>query len=128
MRSDDLGSVAGDADEADESLLPSLDRRLQRAAGAERSVLLNRIREVVELPQVDVVDPQALQRPLQLLASRRGLPFAALGGQKELPRVAAKPRSEAQLRLPIAGSNVDVVDSVREQHIQRLIGDCLRDA
>ena len=71
-------------------------RGLQRAAGAERDVPLDGVGQVVQLQQVDVVDPHPLQRAVQLVARRRPRrALAGLRGQEEPVR----------LRVPASGSS-----------------------
>ena len=66
----DLCTVAGDADESHQAFVARLDGRLDHAAWAERSVPIDRVRQVVQLPQIDVVDAQPIERSLQLLPGR----------------------------------------------------------
>src|SRR5262249_46184059 len=54
-------AMPGDADEADLALLAGLDERLQRAARAERRLPLSLVHQIVELNEVDALDPQALE-------------------------------------------------------------------
>ena len=53
--------MAGDADEADETLVARLDGSFERPAFAQRGLPLDRIDEVVQLEQVDVVDAEAVE-------------------------------------------------------------------
>jgi hypothetical protein len=57
----DANAVTGDADEADEALVPSSHERLDRAAGTVGDVELVGLDEVVQLHQVDLVDLQPLE-------------------------------------------------------------------
>src|SRR5579875_552363 len=38
-----------------------------------------------------------------------------------------KPGRDAQFRIAVAGRDINVIDAVLKQHLQRLIGLCLRD-
>ena len=115
----DREPVAGDADERDQALAAGLDRRLQRAAGAERDVPLDHVDEVVELDRVDVVDAEPLERAVDLLLRLRVGALAGLGRQEEL--VLREPRGDPQLRVAIGGGDVDVVDAVLEQQLERAV-------
>jgi len=53
------------------NLVPGLYGSLDRAAGAERHVPLDRVRKVVKLPEVYTVDPHAVERALQLIPGAR---------------------------------------------------------
>ncbi len=64
VRSRDLSAVAGDADRPHEALLAGFDGSVDHAARAQCGVPLDRVGEVVHLPEVDVVAAQPLQRPL----------------------------------------------------------------
>src|SRR4030095_10001265 len=57
----------------------------------------------------------------------RASALASLGGQKELVAVSIHPRSEAKLRIAIAGGSVDVVDPVRTDQLHGLIRIVLAD-
>src|SRR5438105_11648864 len=65
---------------------------------------------------------------MQLLAGFRSSAFAGLGGQKKPVGVAFEPWCDAQLSVAIAASHVDVVDLVLQQHLERLVGNILRNA
>ena len=84
----------------------------------------------MQLPQVDVVDAEPVQRPVQVLTRAVGAPLAGLGGQEEPAGVRAQPRGHAPLRLAVAvaGGDVDVVDVVLEQRLEGAVGGVLRDA
>ena len=120
--------VAGHADEAHEPLLARLDRRLQRAVGAERDLPLDHVDEVVQLDRVDVVDAEAVERAADLLARPAVGPLAGLRGDEELALVPAQPGGDAQLGVAVGRRDVDVVDAVLEQQLQRAVGVGLGDA
>src|SRR5215471_6654034 len=121
----DLDTVAGDTDPAHEALLSCLDGRIYRAAGAEGGVPFDRIGQAVELPQVYVVDPQAVERPVELSAGGLRGPGAGLGGQKEPVRVGFEPRPQSQLGIAVTGRDVEMVDAVPQEHVERPIGGVL---
>ena len=73
MHPRDAEPVAGHADEAHEALVARLERRLERAALAQGGLPLDRVDQVVQLDQVDVVDSQPLQRAPDPLAGARAV-------------------------------------------------------
>ena len=91
MRCCDLRAVARYADGSHEALLARLDGRVDRPAWAQRGVPLDRVGQVVQLPQIDVIHTESVERPLQLLAGFAGAPLAGLGRQEEPPRVLLQP-------------------------------------
>src|SRR5438105_4723536 len=97
------------------------------SAWAESLVPLDRIGEGVDLPQVDVVHVQPVERPTNLLAGALLIASVALGGEKETARLALQPGRDPQLRFAIARCGVDVVDAVAEEDLEGLIRDLLRD-
>ena len=115
----DRQPVPGDADEADETLVARLDRRLERAALAQRGLPLDHVDEVVQLDQVDAVDAEPLERAPDLLLRSRVLALAGLRREEELVAVAREPRCEAQLRVAVRRGGVDVVDAVLEEQLER---------
>src|SRR5207245_9049701 len=64
----DLRSVSGDPDPSDKSLVARLHGRFDHSTGAERRVPFDRIGEVVELPEGDVVDPEPVAGTMTVLA------------------------------------------------------------
>jgi hypothetical protein len=127
VRRGDLAAVAGHPDPADEALLPRFDGGLERPAGAQGDVPLDRIGQGMQLPQVDVVDAQPVKGPVQFLAGPGRVAFVALGGQEEPARLALQPRPDAHLRLAVGRGHVQVVHPVGEQDVQGLIRDPLGD-
>ncbi len=83
MRRSDLSAVARDAYESNQSLLPSLKRSFDNAARAQRHIPLNRVGEVVELPEVNVVDSEAVEGAFELLSRRAGSTLARLGREEK---------------------------------------------
>ena len=97
--------VAGDADEADQALLPGLDHGLQRAARSEGGLPLLRLDQVVQLDQVEVVDPQSLQRALDLArAPSSRVRSPVLVARKNVVAVGLHPGTEPQLGVAVAGA------------------------
>ena len=117
----DAEAVAGDADVPHQALLARLDARLQRAARAQRDVPLDHVAQVVQLDRVDVVDPEPLERAPDLLARRGVRALAGLGRHEEPCRSLSHVR-DPQLRVAVAGGDVDVVDAVLEEQLQRAVG------
>ena len=79
--------------------------------GAEGRVPVDGVDQVVELPQVHVVDTEALQRALELGPGVGGPALARLGGQEEVPRRPFQPGPDPQFGIPVTGGHVDVVDA-----------------
>ena len=115
MHRGDREPVAGDADEAHESLVARLDGGPQRPVLAHRHVPFGRVDEAVELDQVDLVDPQPLERAADLLARGGVGALAGLRREEEAVAVLAHPGREPQLGVAVARGGVDVVDPVLEQ-------------
>ena len=120
--------AACDADPPDEPFLARHQRGVERAAGAERLVPFDRVRERVKLPEVDVVHAEAVERALELVARAFLVSPACLGGQEEPSGLVLEPRRDAELGVSIRGGDVDVVDSVLEERLEGLVGDALGDA
>jgi hypothetical protein len=64
---------------------------------------------------------------MQLLARLIGRPLAGLGGEKEAIAILRKPRRHAHFGFAVARRDVDVVDVMLEEHLERPIGYVLRD-
>src|SRR5215831_9397172 len=64
---------------------------------------------------------------MQLLARLIGSPLAGLGGEKEAIAIPREPRRHAHFGFAVARRDVDVVDVMPEQHLERPIGYVLRD-
>src|SRR5262249_14475741 len=67
-------------------------------------------------------------RALQLLTRWSRLPLACLGGEEEAVRISLQPGRHTQLCVAVAGSNVDVVDVVLDQHVEGVVGSLLVNA
>ena len=113
--------VPGHADEANQSLVAGLDRRLERAALAQGGLPLDHVDEIVQLDQVDVVDAEAHERAANLLARAGVVALSSLCREKEAPRITLQPGREPQLGVAVRGGRIDVVDAVLEQHRKRRI-------
>src|SRR5690606_26721064 len=124
----DLYPVPGDADEADEPFIPGHYRGLQRTAWAEGHLPLLFIDEVVKLPQVHVIGPKTVQRPVELVASGVPLSLARLRGKEHLVTVPGQPRANQLLRVSVRRGGVEVVDAVAHGCLDRPVGFGLSDA
>src|SRR5204863_9080249 len=102
-------AVAGHADEARQSLLAGLERRLERASRPERLLPVVGVTERVQLDQVDLVDAQPLERAVDVLASLAGRPHPGLRREEEILPVARHPRADAQLGVAVPRGGADVV-------------------
>ena len=89
--------VARDADEADETLVAGLDGRFERAAFAECSLPFDRVDEVVQLEQVDMVDAEAVERAPDLLARTDAIAQAGLRCEEDTVAMPGQPRRKSQL-------------------------------
>ena len=112
MHRGDREAVPGDADEAHEALVTRLDGSAQRALVAECELPLVGMHEAVQLDEVDLVDPHALERATDLLARRCVGALSGLGGEEEGLAMLAQPGRKAQLGVAVARRRVDVVDAV----------------
>src|SRR5713101_6493040 len=63
---------------------------------------------------------------MQLVACGGAFALVGLGGDEETSGLPCKPRCDAQLRLAVAGSRVDVIDAVSEKNFERPVGCGLR--
>src|SRR5262245_28033937 len=97
VRGRDLRAVPGDADEPDEPLLARDKGGVERASRAESLVPLDRVREGMQLPQVDVVDAKTVERALELFARAFLVALTGLGGEEEVTRLALEPGRDAEL-------------------------------
>ena len=127
MHPRDRHAVTGDADEADEPLVARFDGCLQRATLAERGLPLVRIDEVVQLQEVDVVDPEAVERPADLVAGTGTITLARLRRQEELVAVLREQWREPKLGVAVRRSGVDVIDALLEEQLEGRVGFRLRD-
>jgi hypothetical protein len=79
----------------------------------------------VQLDQVDMVDPQPLERALEARPRRVPAAVAGLGGDEELAGVRRHPRRHPQLGIAVGGGHVQVVDARLDQHRQQAVGGLL---
>ena len=122
MHPRDGEAVPGDADEPDKALVARFDGGFERAPFAQRGLPLDHVDEVVQLQQVDVIDAEAFERAVNLLASAGSVALPGLRGDEEPVAVLLQPRREPQLGAAVRGSGIDVVDAVLEQQLKRLVG------
>ena len=101
MHGGDRPAVAGDADEARQSLGARLDDGLERAARSHRLLPVVGMAERVKLDQVDVIDAEALERAVDVLARLARVALAGLGRQEEVAPVTSHPRPDAQLGVAV---------------------------
>ena len=101
-------------------------RGTQSAVRPQRGLPLQRIDEIVQLQQIDLIHLQALQRTLNLGVRRLVGALAGLGGQKEAIPIAAHPGTDAQFGIAIGRRRVNVVDAVRQEQVEHLVGLGLR--
>ncbi len=121
MHGGDRPAVAGDADEAREPLRARVDERFERAVGAHRAIPVVRMPERMHLDHVDVIDAQALEGAMEILAGALGVAAAGLRGEEEVPTMPRHPRADPKLRVAVARGGVDVIDAVAQQHVERAV-------
>ena len=68
MHRGDLRAVAGDSDKSHQSLRARFDQCLERAAGSQSGCPLVLGDQVMHLDQVDLIDPQPLERAMKTVA------------------------------------------------------------
>ena len=76
----------------------------------------------MQLPQVDMVDAEALQGAMQLLARSIRLSLPGFGSKKEPARLALQPGGDPELRIAIAGRRINVIDAVPQKQVESAIG------
>ncbi len=113
-------------DETDQALIPGPDQGLDRAAGAVGLRPLVLLHQIVQLDQIDLVDAEPLQRPLQAGSGLISRAVTGLGGEEELVPVGRQPRCQSKLRVAVGGRGVEVVDPELEQDVQKRVGALLR--
>src|SRR5215831_20566987 len=114
--------MARHSDKADQALTARLDGRLERPARPHRHIPVVGMPERVQLDQIDVIDPEPLERPVDVLARLARGPRAGLRGEKEVLPMASHPRPDTQLGVSIASGGVDVIDAVAQENIQTAVG------
>ena len=122
MHRGDREPVAGDADEADQSLVARLDGRLAARRLAHRlshsswsTRLWSWMRSTWSTPS----------RSSERRISSRAAAYArspVFVARKKRVAVRAQPGREPQLGVAVAGGRVDVVDAVLEQQLERAVG------
>ena len=127
MHARHAGAVAGHADKPDEPLLSRFDRGAQRALRAHRELPLLLLHEIVQLKQIQLVDPQAFERAANLPTCGFVGPLSGLGGEKETMAVLAHPRPDPQLRIAVRRCRVDMVHARFQQEAEPAIGFLLGD-
>src|SRR5258708_23341088 len=101
--------MTGDAYRANQTVLCGLKRSFQHAARAEGNVRLDGIGQIVELPQVYVVNAHTFEGMMKLLLRLAGCAHICLGGHEELVPVARQPGRDAYFCVAITGRHVDMV-------------------
>ena len=76
----------------------------------------------MELDEVDPVDPEALEGPLQARPGTGLVALTGLRGEEEVLAASRQPGGQAELGIPIGGGDVEVVDAVRVEDGQEAIG------
>ena len=87
----------------------------------QRDIPFDRVSEAVELDQIYALHSHALEGIVDVAL---GVVIAAapgLGCEEEAPGVLSKPRSDPQFRVAVARRDIDMVDAVAQQDLERLI-------
>src|SRR5205807_3893291 len=84
-----------------------------------------RVKQGVQLNQVNGIDPQAFERALDLVTRVLVEALAGLGGEEEILAMARHPWADTQLSVPIAGGDVDMIDAIFEEDVEHTIRLCL---
>src|SRR4029077_20674948 len=91
----DLRAVARDADPLEQSLLTREQGGVERPSRAECLVPLDRVREGMDLPEVDMVHVETVEGPFDLFARAFLVPPVAFRGEKEMPGLPLEPWCDA---------------------------------
>jgi nitrate reductase gamma subunit len=108
--------VTGDAEATDDPLVARFNQRLDRATRRENLFHLIHPREVVHLPEIDVIGLQKLEGALEELQRSVTRAIVGLGGEKGLRTARLHDLTEVLLAPPILDSAiacrcVDIVDA-----------------
>ena len=120
--------VARDPEEAHELLVPRLDQRLDRAALREDLLHLVHLGDVVDLPEVEVIGLQQLERLLEVLERAVARAVVRLAREEDLAPAALHdladvPLAPALFLSAVARGGIDVVDA----QVDRALDDRDRD-
>ena len=105
--------------------LPCFNRRFQRPAWSQRQVPVIRVKQGVELNQIDGIDTQAFERPMDLLTRVLVEAFPGLGSEKEVLTMLCHPWANTRFSVPIAGRDIDMINTVFEEDVEHTIRLCL---
>ncbi len=114
--------MAGHTDEADEPFVARRDQGGDDTVGREGGVPLVGLDEVVQLDEVDLIDPHPIERPLEFGPRCAPLSLTRLGGEEEPVAIRREERCQSKLRLAVRRRGVDVVDAGRIDELERGIG------
>ncbi len=95
MSGSNLGTMTGDANCLDQPLRFGLNCRFQHATRTERDIPLDRIGQIVQLPEIDVVGLHAVKRSVQLFFRLFRFACPSFGRQEELRTIASQPGCNA---------------------------------
>src|SRR5271168_298506 len=114
--------MAGNADESHQSLSPRFDQCFERAARSQSGSPLILGCQVVHLDQIDLIDPQPLERAMETIARALVGAVAGFGGEKKPLAMLAHPWADAQFRLAVRRGGVEMIDAVFEEHLEHAVG------
>ncbi len=115
-------TVPGDTNEAAQALVSRLEQGFYCAAGCERGAPLVFLDQVVELNQIHLLDPEAVEASLQAGPCVGPGAVAGLGGKEELVTVIAQKRRQTQFRLSVRCRGVDVIDTAPADQVEGVVG------
>jgi len=104
---------------------PFVARCHERLDGSPRSMRelpLVLFDEVVELDEVDMVDPKPIERALEARPRGAAEPVLGFGGKEEPAPVLRHPGGEPELGVTVGRSYVDVVDAELKEEGKELVG------
>ena len=92
----DVGAMPCYPDMSNQSFIPGLNQRLQRTAVAHRDIPLIRLRQIMHLNQVNVIDAEPFQRLMQLIPGFIKSAMPGFCGQKEVLPARFEKRGQPQ--------------------------------
>src|SRR6516225_7922251 len=117
----DLASVPGDAYEPHQALFARFDAGFKRTVRTESDVPFDWISQAVELNQINSFHAHPLKGLVDLALGIVIRALAGFRGEKEASRMSFKPGRDSQLRVTVPRGDVNVVNTVAQQHFKGLV-------